>query len=323
MAGSSGGPGDGGRAAYEPVEDAGSGDALPADASAAQHALHYATAPHTFFKRLVQNFGWQFTVQLAVMYLFVKGVLNSGIYLVMLPFCQKTLGVSGEDCQTLGAIAATPFALKGAIGVTSDMVVLFGYHKLALIVTSAAIGTTAVLLLAVLPIASAGLAAVLLFCANLQTATCDLLHEGRYSELMQAKLSTGPAIVSFVWGCWSVGGLIASCIVGPVADAGDPQLVFWVLLPCAASILIPTALNFLGDPQVEDGGTTVKWEVADKSPSRYSIYLALILALCALLNAMVGLVLFDAKVLQMCVGLCLAAVLVVLAHFWLPPTQRS
>jgi hypothetical protein len=83
------GPGDGGRAAYEPVEDADSEDALPADAPPEQIALHYATSPHTFFKRLVQHFGWKFTVQLAVMYVLVKGVLNSGIYLVMLPFCQK------------------------------------------------------------------------------------------------------------------------------------------------------------------------------------------------------------------------------------------
>ena len=135
------GPGDSGRAAYEPVEDADSEDALPADAPPQQVALHYATSPHTFFKRLVQHFGWKFTVQLSVMYVLVKGVLNSGIYLVMLPFCQKTLSVSGEDCQTLGAIAGTPFALKGAIGVSSDMFVLFGYHKLSLIIASAAIGT--------------------------------------------------------------------------------------------------------------------------------------------------------------------------------------
>ena len=48
------GPGDG-RAAYEPVEEAESDDALPADAPAGQVALHYATSPHTFFKRLVQH----------------------------------------------------------------------------------------------------------------------------------------------------------------------------------------------------------------------------------------------------------------------------
>jgi hypothetical protein len=37
------------------VEEAESDDALPADAPAGQVALHYATSPHTFFKRLVQH----------------------------------------------------------------------------------------------------------------------------------------------------------------------------------------------------------------------------------------------------------------------------
>ncbi len=63
--------------------------------------------------------------------------------------------------------------------------------------------------------------------------------------------------------------------------------------------------------------------MAEKSSSKYSIYLALILAFCALLNATVGLFFLDAKVLQMCVGSLVALVLVVLAHMWLPPTQRS
>ena len=173
------------------------------------------------------------------MYLLVKGVLNSGLYLVMLPFCQKSLGVSGEDCQTLSAIAATPWALKGAIGVASDLIPLFGYHKLSFILISACIGSVAIFSLAALPVIGASLAAVLLALANFQTATCDLLHEGKYSELMQQKLKTGSTIVSFVWGCWSVGGLIVSCIVGPIADAGDPKVVFWVLLPCAIRLDSP------------------------------------------------------------------------------------
>ena len=92
---------------------------------------------------------------------------------------------------------------------------------------------------------------------------------------------------------------------------------------CAGSIIIPTAMNFLGDTEVEGGSTAVKWELAEQSSSKYSIYLALILALCALFNAMIGLVFFEEKLLQMCVGLVVAVVLVLLAHLWLPPTQRS
>jgi hypothetical protein len=193
---------------------------LPANASAGEHLSHAAAQPLSFFSRLTRSFGWRFSVQLAVMYLLVKGVVNSGMALVMLPFCQKTLGVSGENCQTLGAIAATPWALKGAIGVLSDMWPLLGFHKLSYILITAAIGSIAILILAVAPIGSASLAAVLFAGANFQTATGDLLHEARYSELMQAKPKTGSAVVSYVWGLISVGGLVASCFVGPIADNG-------------------------------------------------------------------------------------------------------
>ena len=213
---------------------------LPANASAGDYLSHVASQPQNFFRRLVRNFGTKMSIQLLIMYLLVKGVVNSGIHLVTLPFCQKTLGVSGENCQTLSAIAATPWALKGAIGVTSDVWPLGGYHKLSYIIITAVIGSTAVLILAALPIKSASLAAILFAAANFQTATGDLLHEGRYSELMQDQPKTGSTIVSYVWGLISVGGLIASCFVGPIADGGNPQIVFWVLLPCALSIIVPT-----------------------------------------------------------------------------------
>ena len=160
---------------YDTIE--GDEEELPANASAGEYLAHHAAAPHNFFRRLVRDFGWRFTIQLLVMYLLVKGVMNSGIYLVTLPFCQKVLGVTGEDCQTLSAIAATPWALKGAIGVASDLVPLFGYHKLSFIILTACMGTVAVVLLAAVPIASAPVAAMLFAAANFQTATGDLLHE--------------------------------------------------------------------------------------------------------------------------------------------------
>ena len=124
----------------------------------------------------------------------------------------------------------------------------------------------AVLLLAVLPMATAGLAAVLLLLVNLETATCDLLHEGRYSELMHAKLKTGSTIVSFVWGCWSVGGLIASCIVGPVADSGEPQVVFCLIIITAIIFLLLFLVYELmnaGDPGCLLGPPPVRLQRSD------------------------------------------------------------
>lgn len=74
---------------------------------------------------------------------------------------------------------------------------------------------------------------------------------------------------------------------------------------------------------MEGGSFQLKWQLVDSEASRYPIYLALILALAALFNALMGLIFFEEKLLQMCVGLSVGLVLVLLANLWLPPTQRS
>ncbi|KAJ1491353.1 BT1 family-domain-containing protein, partial [Baffinella frigidus] len=117
-----------------------------------------------------------------------------------------------------------PWAIKGVIGVISDAYPLAGYHKASYILVTACIGTVALFLLATLDINSVSQAAGLMFFVNLEIATCDLLCEGKYAEYMQEKPKTGSAMVSYVWGCFQFGSLIAACFVGPVADHFNPQV---------------------------------------------------------------------------------------------------
>ncbi len=151
------------------------------------------------------------------MYILVKGVLNSTMGLVQLSYCKKTLEIDGTACQTMGAIASTPWAIKGAIGVVSDAYPLFGYHKSSYIIVAGILGTCAFGYLASVPIHAASIAAGMLFLTNFEVATADLLCEGKYAELMQAKPKTGSTMVSYVWGCFQIGSLIAALFVGPVA----------------------------------------------------------------------------------------------------------
>ena len=46
-------------------------------------------------------------------YVGIKGLLSSILGQVRLSFCKKTLNIDGTACQTLGAIAGTPWAVKG------------------------------------------------------------------------------------------------------------------------------------------------------------------------------------------------------------------
>ena len=199
-------------------------------------------------------------------YLLVKGILMSVLGLIKLSYCKKSLGIDGTACQTMGVIAQTPWAIKGAIGVLSDAYPFLGYHKASYIIASAVLGTLAFLGLATLPIASAAIAAMLMFAANLEIATADLLCEGKYAELMQTKPKTGSTMVSFVWGSFQVGSLIAACFVGPVADAYDPKVLFLFLTPVAASIIVPTGLGYLADERVPDEQAGFKTDLIRQYP---------------------------------------------------------
>ncbi len=102
---------------------------LPANAGVQDYLLHPYRTFEGYMRRFFANFGWRFAVQISVMYLLVKGIMHATIHMTQLPFCKKTLHVDGSDCQTMGAIAATPWAIKGILGVLSDTVPIMGYHK--------------------------------------------------------------------------------------------------------------------------------------------------------------------------------------------------
>jgi hypothetical protein len=255
---------------------------LPDDAGFSEYVMYPWRSLEGFFERFLRNFGWRFGVQIAVMYMLVKGLMMSVLGLIKLSYCKKSLGIDGTACQTMGTIASTPWAVKGAIGVISDAYPLFGYHKASYIICSAVLGTIAFLGLATLPITSAAVAAMLMFLANLEIATADLLCEGKYAELMQTKPKTGSTMVSYVWGCFQVGSLIAACFVGPVADHYDPKVLFWVLTPIAASIIIPTGLGYLSDERVPEDKQGFKTELIQQYP--YIISFCLVMALCAIGN---------------------------------------
>lgn len=70
--------------------------------------------------------------------------------------------------------------------------------------------------------------------------------------------------------------------MGPVADAYDPKILFLVLTPIAALIIIPTALGYLADEKVPDNKTGFKTELIQQYP--YIISFCLVMAACAIGN---------------------------------------
>jgi len=281
----------------------------------------YLTYPYRaaeyFIQGICHHFGWEFAIMTISTYIGIKGLLLSILGQVRLSFCKKTLGIDGTACQTLGAIAGTPWAVKGAIGVISDMYPLFGWHKASYINVVGVLGALAFLFLAAVPITTAHAAGFLLLLGNLQIATTDLLMEGQYAGKMAAKPQTGSMMVSFVWGCFQIGSLLAACFVGPLVDAFNPKIVFWVCVPLSALIIVPNSLGYMGDTRVPEDRRGVDWELL--RTNKLLIVFCLVVAGCAVVNAVIDLVFFDAHLAQMIYALACTVWLSVLSFAWLPP----
>ena len=88
------------------------GHVLPDDAGFTDYVMYPYKAMEGFFERFIRNFGWRFGVQMAVMYMLVKGLMMSVLGLIKLSYCKKSLGIDGTACQTMGTIAQTPWVYE-------------------------------------------------------------------------------------------------------------------------------------------------------------------------------------------------------------------
>lgn len=189
-------------------------------------------------KQLVQIYGRTFVGLLIVVYCGLKGLAFNIMISSHLPVFQS-LGVPGGQYQLAQVVASTPWAAKGWIGVLSDCFPLGRYHKRGYLILSSILGMLGTVGLLFLMSAKGergwGIAALLFLLTNVQFATFDLLAEGKYSELMR-KDGAGSEVLSLVWGCINLGGLVGSFFVFFLIDRWGPR-------PLLAVCLVPMALS--------------------------------------------------------------------------------
>lgn len=187
--------------------------------------------------------GTHFLLFLGFNYVAVKGIALQALGALELPYFHA-MNVSATVYQKYLNITLLAFAVKPLIGVVSDNIPIGGYHKRYYALTFS-IGAAAALWLSwSLPQVPAygAAAAACFFCAAFGIAGLDLLSEGKYSEIMASKPQAGTSIVSFVWLCLSVGGVVAACIEGPIADHVGASLVILVIAPLPL-LLAPSILS--------------------------------------------------------------------------------
>lgn len=233
----------------------------------------------------------------------------------MLPYF-KALGITGEKYQSYGTVAQTPWAMKAAIGLVSDTVPLFGYHKRSYIILVSIMGAVSFGVIGFVQFSAwlAPLAAFLLLMGQLQLATVDLLCEGKYAEMMVSKPESGSDLVTYVWGLYMVGTFIGSVVAGPVADHFNPRYIFIVCLPLAAQVIFPTIAGWLPEERVENEHSVIRMDKIRTHPDLFKLSIAMTVGAMAVgFSALLG----NGNV-QSGISVAVAFILCVLGSKWLP-----
>lgn len=207
--------------------------------------------------------------------------------------------------------------MKAAIGLLSDSVPIFGYHKRSYIVLVSFVGTVALLILGFvdIPSAYAPIAAFLLLLVNLQVAVVDLLTEGKYAELMVKRPETSSDLVSFVWGLNNLGGFIGSIVAGPMGDHLNPRYIFLVAVPVAAQVIIPTVTGWFPEERLPPDERGIRHDKLRKHPNL--VKLSFFMTIGAVV---VGMSALGPDKLQSILSLGSAFTLAILGFVWLPTT---
>lgn len=239
-------------------------------------------------------------------------------YNAKLPYF-RNMGVSGERYQSFGTVADTPWAMKSAIGLLSDAVPLFGYHKRAYMIIVSVAGSLALAVLGFVEIPGrlAPLAALLLLLVELQAATVDLLSEGKYAEMMVKRPDTSSDLVSYVRILFCVGTFFGSMVSGPIADFLRARYIFIVAFPLAAQVILPIISGWFPEDRLPPSDRKVNYEKLTAHPDLVKLSVAMTGA--AIVIGVSGLASGN---VQSALSVSISMSLALLGFIWLPETLR-
>ncbi|EER09738.1 conserved hypothetical protein [Perkinsus marinus ATCC 50983] len=169
------------------------------------------------------------------------------------------MNVSGPDIDRYASVVFMPWAMKPWLGVISDSLPMFGYHKLPYMMILSTLGLAGTILAVSLDLveSNAPIGTVGLFMANLQLMGYDLLAEAVYSRRLAGVPGSGPALVSYVWTGNQLLGLVAVLLVGFIVEHADGVWSLggaqWAILTTiftSATVIIPAGLNFFEEKRV-------------------------------------------------------------------------
>nr|UBK24795.1 folate transporter 2 [Trypanosoma congolense] len=206
------------------------------------------------FGTAVEAFGPKCVLALGLSEFFGKGVADNIIRGTMFPMFTYTFGADAQLYQLMSSMISLGNAVKPFIAMFSDIFAMFGYTKRWYLATSCVLGASLAVVYGSLPgeLSSVPVAGALVFLTSITKANLDILTQGHYSRLIRRVPAAGPSLVSWVWWCLLLGGLVASSIVGPLTDRRLQRVAVYI---SAGMQLVPTVffvLNWYGEGRNRD-----------------------------------------------------------------------
>lgn len=191
--------------------------------------------------------GWRFLMFLLFSQFCGKGIIITLVDLTVLPLF-KNAGVDAASMQLLQVVILLPWSLKPIIGLCSDYILLFGFHKRGWLLIGILMGVGSSILLCFV-YTSIPLTVCCLVGIHFQLSLIDLLSEGKYAEIRNANPHIGSDLTTLVQGMQLTGAMISVICVGPLADRKQFFVLFLIAAICCASPLVPTLLGWMPEPR--------------------------------------------------------------------------
>ncbi len=226
--------------------------------------------PAQYARMLTRAFPIKFLVFLGIVYFCLKGLAFQAVTAAQLPFYKDELKVGPSDYQRFFNVATMGYALKPLVGAASDVLPIFGYRKKFYAAGFSLMAGVAVVLVSILPKeeSSGAPSAALFFVVVWGVAALDLLCEGKYSEMMAKHPDEASSIVTWAWGCYMIGAIVAAAIEGPIADSANVDVVFWVCAPFLMLPVIPAFLGWIPEGRVVNG-KELEWEAKPNESAKH------------------------------------------------------
>jgi len=207
-----------------------------------------------FILRVLRVFGWRFIVFLCASQLCLKGCAYYLSLAVALPLLKNVFGISAYHFQLYMMITMLPWSIKPILGLLSDFFLIGGYHKRFWLFNALGVGAIGCgLLFLAYPLHSAIGIALCFMGVQYEVALFDLMSEGAYSAAMRKHSYTGSDLVVVTQVFQHVGGIIAMCMIGPMADANLFYPLFIINAVMCCTPLIPSIFGWLPEEKYPYG----------------------------------------------------------------------